>query len=83
MTLTPEIKQRSAIEAIKFVLYIVSLVIAAMLFYGAIDKRVTILETEMPHKVDQEQLFDRLEDFKQDINNKIELEVRKLKNERR
>ena len=79
MTLTPEIKQRSAMELIKFVVYIVTVVAAAMLFYGAIDKRVTILESDMKYKVDEGKLYNRLDQLKEDIYKKIETEIKKVK----
>lgn len=67
-------------DLIKFIVYIVSLAIGVMLFYGAIDKRVTIIETELKYKVDEKALFDKLDKFKEDLENKIEVEIKKIKN---
>lgn len=73
-------KKPITIELIKFVIYIVSLAIGIMIFYGAIDKRVTVVETEMKYKVDEKALFDKLDKFKEALEKKIESEIKKIKN---
>lgn len=68
-------------ESMKMFIYVASVIISIMLFYGAIDKRVIILETKEKNKIEREELYEKLEDFKNDINTKIENEVNKLKEE--
>lgn len=65
-------------DVAKFVVYIVTLAISVMLFYGAIDKRVTIVETKLEQKVDLNQVMDRLDKLESKIESKIENEVKKL-----
>jgi hypothetical protein len=72
-------KKPVTIELVKFVVYIVSIVISFMLFYGAVDKRLTIVETEMLHKVDDRKLFEKLDQLKEDLSKKIESEIQKVK----
>jgi hypothetical protein len=76
--MSAEEKNKFNLEIIKFSLYVISLVITVVLAYGALDKRVTILETEMQHKVDYEKLFQKLDLVKEDLAKKIEDEMRKV-----
>ncbi|MCF8307245.1 MAG: hypothetical protein K9I71_12235 [Ignavibacteriales bacterium] len=64
-------------ELLRFIIYVISVVTAAILFYGAIDKRVTILETEYAYKIDRKELYESLEKMKNEINLKIEKEFEK------
>lgn len=72
-------KNPVTIELVKFILYVISIVISLMLFWGAVDKRLTIVETEMDHKVDDKKLFEKLDQLKEDISKKIESEIQKVK----
>lgn len=78
MTTSSE-KKPVTIELIKFIIYVISLVITIMVFYGGIDKRLTIVETEMIHKVDDRKLFEKLDQLKEDLSRKIEIEIQKVK----
>lgn len=71
-------KKPVTIELVKFVVYIISIVISFMLFYGAVDRRLTIVETEMLHKVDDRKLFEKLDQLKEDLAKKIETEIQKV-----
>ena len=75
----PEDKKITYIELTKFIIYIVSIIVVVMLFYGTMDKRVTVVETEMLHKVDDTKLFERLDQLKEDLSKKIEIEIQKIK----
>ena len=75
----PEDKKITYIELTKFVIYIVSIIVVVMLFYGTMDKRVTVVETEMLHKVDDTKLFERLDQLKEDLSKKIEIKIQKIK----
>lgn len=68
-------------EIVKTLVYIAGVIISIMLFYGAIDKRVVILETENNSKIDRGELYEKLETLKKDINQKIESEIKSLKEE--
>ena len=75
----PEEKKITYIELTKFAIYVVTLIIAIMLFYGEMDKKVTIIQAEMAHKVDDTKLFERLDQLKEDLSRKIEIEIQKIK----
>ena len=75
----PEDKKITYIELTKFIIYIVSIIVVVMLFYGTMDKRVTVVETEMLHKVDDTKLFEKLDRLKEDLSKKIEIEIQKIK----
>ena len=62
-------------DLIKFILYVITLAIVVMMFYGAFDKRVTVMESEMRYKVDKEELFKKLDDLKTSIM----LEIKEIK----
>ena len=72
-------KKPITFEVVKFIIYVVSLAIGVMIFYGAIDKRVTVIETELKFKVDDKKLFEKLDQLKEDISRKIETEIQKVK----
>ena len=72
-------KKPITIEFIKFIIYIVSLAVAVVIFYGAIDRRVTVIETELKFKVDEKALFEKLDKLKEDLGKKIETEIEKIK----
>ncbi len=72
-------KQVLTVEMVKFIFYIITLAIIVMVFYGAFDKRVTVIESDMKHKVDSEQLFQKLDEVKKEIGEKIEKEIQKIK----
>ena len=62
----------------KFILYVVTLAVMIMLFYGAFDRRVTIMESEMQYKVGKEELFKKLDELKTSIMNEIK-EIKEYK----
>jgi GTP-binding protein EngB required for normal cell division len=79
--MSAEEKNRINYDVAKFLLYAVTLIVSVVLAYGNIDKRVTIIETEMQHKVDYIKLFEKLdlvkEDLKEDLSKKIAEEINK------
>lgn len=68
-------------ESVKTVIYIATVIISIMLFYGAIDKRVVVLETKNANKISRDELYEKLDNLKNDINLKIETEIKMLKEE--
>jgi hypothetical protein len=67
------------LDIIKFAVYVITLLIAAMTAYSAINTRIAVIETKMEQKVDKEELFRRLDDMRIRIESKIETEVKKIK----
>lgn len=72
-------KKPLTFEVIKFVIWIISLAVAVMVFYGSMDRRVTVVETELRFKVDEKALFEKLDKFKESLEKKIETEIQKVK----
>ncbi len=74
-----EDKIKLAIELIKFFLYIITLVISIAFAFNSMDKRISIIESEMKYKVNTTLLLEKLDQVKDDINKKIESEISKVK----
>jgi uncharacterized protein YoxC len=74
-----EDKIKLAIELIKFFLYIVTLIISIAFAFNSMDKRISIIESEMKYKVNTTLLLEKLDQVKDDINKKIESEISKVK----
>ena len=72
-------KIKLAIELIKFFLYIVTLIISIAFAFNSMDKRISIIESEMKYKVNTTLLLEKLDQVKDEINNKIESEISKVK----
>ena len=72
-------KIKLAIELIKFFLYIVTLIISIAFAFNSMDKRISIIESEMKYKVNTTLLLEKLDQVKDDINKKIESEISKVK----
>lgn len=75
-------KKPITFELIKIVLYVAGVIISIMIFYGAVDKRITTIETEMKYKVDDNKLFEKLDQLEFKIGQKIEIEIAKIKTKR-
>jgi len=74
-----EDKIKLAIELIKFFLYIVTLIISIAFAFNSMDKRISIIESEMKYKVNTDLLLEKLDQVKDEINKKIEIEISKVK----
>ena len=74
-----EDKIKLTIELIKFFLYIVTLIISIAFAFNSMDKRISIIESEMKYKVNTDLLLEKLDQVKDDINKKIETEISKVK----
>ncbi len=74
-----EDKIKLAIELIKFFLYIITLVISIAFAFNSMDKRISIIESEMKYKVNTTLLLEKLDQVKDEINKKIESEISKVK----
>ncbi len=72
-------KIKLAIELIKFFLYIVTLIVSIAFAFNSMDKRISIIESEMKYKVNTTLLLEKLDQVKDDINKKIESEISKVK----
>lgn len=74
-----EDKIKLTIELIKFFLYIITLVISIAFAFNSMDKRISIIESEMKYKVNTTLLLEKLDQVKDEINKKIESEIEKVK----
>ena len=74
-----EDKIKLIIELIKFFLYIITLVISIAYAFNSMDKRISIIESEMKYKVNTDLLLEKLDQVKDEINKKIESEISKVK----
>ncbi|MHB8580957.1 MAG: hypothetical protein ACYDA4_14030 [Ignavibacteriaceae bacterium] len=74
-----EEKIKLAVELIKFFLYLVTLIISIAFAFNSMDKRISIIESEMKYKVNTTLLLEKLDQVKDDINKKIESEISKVK----
>ena len=74
-----EEKIKLTIELIKFFLYIITLVISIAFAFNSMDKRISIIESEMKYKVNTTLLLEKLDQVKDEINKKIESEISKVK----
>ena len=72
-------KIKLAIELIKFFLYIVTLIISIAFAFNSMDKRISIIESEMKYKVNTTLLLEKIDQVKDEINKKIESEISKVK----
>lgn len=67
------------IGLMQFILYLVTLAVASMIFLAAFDRRIAVIETEMQYKVNEKQLFDRFEKMEDKLLKKLEEEISKIK----
>ena len=74
-----EDKIKLAIELVKFFLYVITLIISIAFAFNSMDKRISILESEMKYKVNTTLLLEKLDEVKDEINKKIESEISKVK----
>ena len=74
-----EDKIKLAIELIKFFLYVITLIISIAFAFNSMDKRISIIESEMKYKVNTTLLLEKLDEVKDEINKKIESEISKVK----
>ncbi len=73
-----EDKIKLTIELIKFFLYIITLVISIAFAFNSMDKRISIIESEMKYKVNTTLLLEKLDQVKDEINKKIESEISRV-----
>ena len=76
--MSQEEKVKHTIDIVKFVIYLITLIIGIVVAYNSLDKRLSIIETQMQYKVDVSILLEKLDMVKMEINNKIETEIRKI-----
>jgi len=74
-----EDKIKLAVELIKFFLYIITLIISIAFTFNSMDKRISIIESEMKYKVNTDLLLEKLDQIKDEINKKIEPEMSNFK----
>ena len=54
------------------------MIIGIVIAYNSLDKRLSIIETQMQYKVDTSILLGKLDMVKIEINNKIETEIKSI-----
>jgi uncharacterized protein YoxC len=74
-----EEKLKLALDLTKFFVYLITIIISISFAYNSIDKRISIIESEMNHKVTTTKLMEKLDEMKNDINRKIETEIAKVR----
>ncbi len=77
--MSQEEKVKYTIDIVKFAIYLITLIIGIVVAYNSLDKRLSVIETQMQYKVDTSILLEKLDMVKIEINNKIETEIRKIK----
>ncbi len=76
--MSQEEKVKYTIDIVKFFIYLITLIIGIVVAYNSLDKRLSVIETQMQYKVDVSILLEKLDIVKVEINNKIETEIRKI-----
>ena len=76
--MSQEEKVKYTIDIVKFIIYLITLIIGIVIAYNSLDKRLSVIETQMQYKVDVSILLEKLDMVKVEINNKIETEIRKI-----
>ena len=64
---------------VNIIIQIVVYVVAVMVAYGTLDKRVTILETKQERKVDGEELQKQLKKWKDEIVLEVKEAIKEVK----
>jgi hypothetical protein len=73
------LKTKYTIDVVKFLIYLLSLSFALNAQFSNLEKRLTVIESEMKYKVNESRMLEKLDNIKNDITNKIELEIDKIK----
>jgi hypothetical protein len=72
------LKTKYTFDAVKFLIYLFSLSFALNAQFSNLEKRLTVIESEMKYKVNESRMLEKLDNIKNDITNKIELEIDKI-----
>ena len=73
------LKTKYTFDVVKFLIYLLSLSFTLNAQFSNLEKRLTVIESEMKYKVDESRMLEKLDGIKNSINNKIELEIGKIK----
>jgi uncharacterized protein YoxC len=73
------LKTKYTFDAIKFLIYLISLSFALNAQFSNLEKRLTVIESEMKYKVDESRMLEKMDSIKDDISEKIEMEIGKIK----
>ena len=73
------LKTKYTIDVVKFLIYLLSLSFALNAQFSNLEKRLTVIESEMKYKVNESRMLEKLDNIKNDISDKIELEIDKIK----
>jgi hypothetical protein len=67
-----EIKKSYSVDALRFVVELVILVIALVMSYGLVQKDIAVMNEQLKQKVSQVELFERLNQMEDRITKKID-----------
>jgi uncharacterized protein YoxC len=73
------LKTKYIFDAVKFLIYLISLSFALNAQFSNLEKRLTVIESEMKYKVDESRMLEKMDSIKDDISEKIEMEIGKIK----
>jgi uncharacterized protein YoxC len=73
------LKTKYTFDAVKFLIYLLSLSFALNAQFSNLEKRLTVIESEMKYKVDESRMLEKMDSIKDDISEKIEMEIGKIK----
>ena len=73
------LKTKYTFDAVKFLIYLLSLSFALNAQFSNLEKRLTVIESEMKYKVDESRMLEKMDNIKNDISEKIEMEIGKIK----
>ena len=76
--MSQEEKVKYSIDIVKFIIYLITLIIGIVIAFNSLDKRLSVIETQMQYKVDTSILLGKLDMVKIEINNKIETEIKSI-----
>jgi uncharacterized protein YoxC len=73
------LKTKYTFDAVKFLIYLLSLSFALNAQFSNLEKRLTVIESEMKYKVNESRMLEKMDSIKDDISEKIEMEIGKIK----
>ena len=72
------LKTKYTIDVVKFLIYLLSLSFTLNAQFSNLEKRLTVIESEMKYKVNESRMLEKMDSIKNDINEKIEMEMGKF-----
>ena len=76
--MSQEEKVKYTIDIVKFVIYLITLITGIVVAYNSLDKKLSLIETQMQYKVDVSILLEKPDIVNGEINNRIETGIKKI-----